>query len=401
MNNPNATKADRVMGLNYQLASMAASPEEAAKITKVVTDLTAASDRYVDAQHTPITQMLLGGEAGQAPATTEMTDSEVYNMYKVALQNGDAEEADAYLSLFQGLIVSVTDAFADDIYGVEKGGLKGKVERALSAKTTVNILAGQDQATRARMLNTFFDKERELLTQRTGLTRVAYNDTKVTLLPSMLDAVDLEFRKPMNPVLERILSTTLPFTNANVVFGISPETLSFLGRASYYDRQALSARFRNGDYSVLPEQATNRAAEIYAIEVAQGFDLNFTPAMVENVDKFPAGFRQMVDEFGLATTRTKEELQDILKDGRVVVGGTSYPLLDFSAKSWANNEIGVAVRYYDRTTGRYENLIDTNNKQVVITSTAAMNRLNSEGGWVPTIGATSRERVLREIERGK
>lgn len=401
MKNPNATKADRAMGLNYQLASMAASPEEAAKITKVVTDLTAASDRYVDAQHTPITQMFLGGEAGQAPETTEMTDSEVYNMYKVALQNGDAEEADAYLSLFQGLIVSVTDAFADDIYGVEKGGLKGKIERALSAETTVNILAGQDQATRARMLNTFFDKERELLTQRTGLTRVAYNDTKVTLLPSMLDAVDLEFRKPMNPILERILSTTLPFTDANVVFGISPETLSFLGRASYYDRQQLSARFRNGDYSVLPEQATNRAAEVYATEVAQSFDLNFTPAMVKNVDKFPAGFRQMVEEFGLATTRTKEEIQDILKDGRVFVGGTSYPLLDFSAKSWANNEIGVAVRYYDRTTGRYENLIDTNNEQVVITSTAAMNRLNSEGGWVPTIGATSRERVLREIERGK
>jgi hypothetical protein len=401
MKNPNATKADRAMGLNYQLASMAASPEEAAKITKVVTDLTAASDRYVDAQHTPITQMFLGGEAGQAPETTEMTDSEVYNMYKVALQNGDAEEADAYLSLFQGLIVSVTDAFADDIYGVEKGGLKGKIERALSAETTVNILAGQDQATRARMLNTFFDKERELLTQRTGLTRVAYNDTKVTLLPSMLDAVDLEFRKPMNPILERILSTTLPFTDANVVFGISPETLSFLGRASYYDRQQLSARFRNGDYSVLPEQATNRAAEVYATEVAQSFDLNFTPAMVKNVDKFPEGFRQMVEEFGLATTRTKEELQDILKDGRVFVGGTSYPLLDFSAKSWANNEIGVAVRYYDRTTGRYENLIDTNNEQVVITSTAAMNRLNSEGGWVPTIGATSRERVLREIERGK
>jgi hypothetical protein len=328
-----------------------------------------------------------------------MTDSEVYNMYKVALQNGDTQEAEAYLSLFQGLIVSVSDGFADVLYDVKKGGVLGAVDRALSTETAVNVLAGKDLATRARMLNTFFDKERELLTQRTGLTRVAYNDTKVAILPSMLDSVDLEYRKPMNPVWESLLSRELPFTNANVVFGISPRVASFLNRATYYDRQALSARFRNGDYSVLPEQATDRVAEIYTKEVAQAFDLNFTPEMVKNVDKFPAGFRQMVEEFGFATTRTKDELEGVLMDASVVVGGTAYPLLDFSAKSWANNEIGVAVRYYDRTTGRYENLIDTNNEQVVITSTAAMNRLNSEGGWVPTIGATSRERVLSEIEK--
>jgi len=393
-----STKSDRAVGLNYMLAASASNPEEAAKITKVISELTAASDRYVNAQHTPLVQMFLGGEAGQVPETTEMTDSEVYNMYKVALQNGDTQEAEAYLSLFQGLIVSVSDGFADVLYDVEKGGVLGAVDRALSTETAVNVLAGKDLATRARMLNTFFDKERELLTQRTGLTRVAYNDTKVAILPSMLDSVDLEYRKPMNPVWESLLSRELPFTNANVVFGISPRVASFLNRATYYDRQALSARFRNGDYSVLPEQATNRVAEIYTKEVAQAFDLNFTPEMVKNVDKFPVGFRQMVEEFGFATTRTRDDLESILMDASVVVGGTVYPLLDFSSKSWANNEIGVAVRYYDRTTGRYENLIDTNNEQVVITASAAMNRLNSEGGWVPHIGATSRERVLSEIE---
>jgi hypothetical protein len=152
----------------------------------------------------------------------------------------------------------------------------------------------------------------------------------------------------------------------------------------------------DGNYSVLPSTATNRTAEIYSIEVAQNGNLDFTPEMVKNIDKFPAGFRDMVEEFELATVNSKEELAEILQEGKVYVGGAVYPLLDYSAKSFINNEIGIAVRYYDRLTGRYENLIDVNNNQVVITNSASANRLQAEGGWVPDTLAESFVETVRD-----
>jgi hypothetical protein len=306
----------------------------------------------------------------------------------VALQNGSTETADAYLELFQGLVVSVADAHADDLMGIKEAGL-------FSAEGFTRLMAGDDLVMRNKLMKTFFDKESELLTQRLGITRIADNNTKVTLLPSMIGAVDLEFRKPMNPFLESFLSADIPFTNYPLLLGFGPEQAEGFSRLTYNNRQAIGAML-DGDYSVLPSTATNRTAEIYAIEVAQNGNLDFKPEMIKNIDKLPAGFRDMVEEFELATTNSKEELAEILQEGKVYVGGAVYPLLDYSAKSFVNNEIGIAVRYYDRLTGRYENLIDVNNNQVVITNSAAVNRLQAEGGWVPNTLAESFVEAVRD-----
>ena len=387
----NATKVERAQGLNYQLASMAASPEEASNITKAMVALTEASGRFDKSEHTPIVQLFLNGAAGEAGSTSVMTSSEIYNSYKVALQTGDRETADAYQTLFQGLAVSVADAHADDLMGINKAGF-------FSAEGFTTFMAGESLVLRSKLMKTFFDKERELLTQRVGITRIAENDTKVTLLPSMLGAVDLEFRKPMNVYLESFLSADVPFTDYPLLFGFGPEQAEGFSRTTYSNRQAIGAMLTDGNYSVLPSTATNRTAEIYSIEVAQNGNLDFTPEMIKNIDKLPAGFRDMVEEFELATTNSKEELAEILQEGKVYVGGAVYPLLDYSAKSFVNNEIGIAVRYYDRLTGRYENLIDVNNNQVTITNSAAANRLQAEGGWVPDTLAESSVEAVKGIK---
>lgn len=386
---PNSTASERAQGLNYQFAAMASSPEEAEKITKAMLALTESSSRFDKTQHTPIVQMFLNGAAGEASTTSVMTSSEAYNNYKVALQTGDAETADAYLELFQGLVVSVADAHADDLMGIKKSGV-------FSAENALNIMAGESRVMNSKIMKTFFDKERELLTERVGITRIADNDTKVTLLPSMIGAVDLEFRKPMNVLLESFLSAKIPFTDFPLLLGFGPDQAESFSRTTHANRQAIGAMLKDGNYSVLPETATNRTAEIYAIEIAQNGNLDFKPEMIKNIEKFPAGFRDMVEEFELATKLSDEERAEILQEGNVYVGGATYPLLDYSAKSFMNNEIGIAVRYYDRLTGRYENLVDLNNNNVVISNSAAANRLQAEGGWVPNTLAESFVETVRD-----
>lgn len=383
VNDPNSTSAEQAQGIAYMLAGTSSSPQEAENLAQSVVALTEASNRFNKLQHTVIAQAFLNGVAGEADTTSLMTNSEIYNTYKVFLQNGDTESANAYLKLFQGLVVSVADAHADDLMGVKEPGF-------FSGEGFLNFIAGSDDVLNSKIQKTFFEKERELLIQRLGITRIADNNTKVTLLPSMMAAVDLEFRKPMNVLVQEFLSGTVPFTDFPLLLGFGPDQLEALSRATYSNRQAIGAMLKDGNYTVLPSTATNRTAEIYAIELVQNGNLDFTPELVKNKAKFlEPGFVDMIEKFELATKRSDEELQEILQDAVVRVGGAVYPLIDYSDKSFINGEIGIAVRYYNRLKGKYDDLIDKDGNQVIITNSAAANRLQAEGGWVPDTLAES------------
>ena len=366
---PDSTPDERNKAFALLVGSTATSPQEAADVTKAVVTLTNASDRFDQSAHTPMIQILLNGAASEVATTSVMTSSEIYNKYKVALQTGDVEVADMYQKLFQGLVVSVTDAHADDIMNVNDPGF-------FSIANFTDFMAGPDRVLRAKIENTFFTKESEMLINKLGIDRITENGTKVTLLPSMLNAIDLEYRKPMNVFLESMLSSP-------IFFGQGVNTVEAISEGTYSFRQTVKAAITKGDYSVLPEPAANRTAEIYAIELAENGNLEFTPELVKKIPDLPAGFRDMVEEFKLATEITNEERAEILQEGKVRVGGAVFPLIDYTHKTFKNGEIAIAPRYYNRSSGRYENLIDLNNNQVMITGSAAANRLELEGGWNP------------------
>jgi len=280
-------------------------------------------------------------------------DGELEQLRLQAMRTGDVAQAEMYEDLQKGIVAHLAVQKTEDLEIPLIGGKALKGFRKLTGKYLKDF---------RREFNAI---EYELLSQNAGIARVseATGGHQVRVHQSFFNLIDFSEKDPW-----RILDFALSPLEGSVPY----QTIKI----------AHESAFNDGVYTMIPSMLVPRMVEAYGEEIAENFNLLTDPEMLRTLGE---DFASIVDAYEKKDF-PKEELGERLIKASIPAGVTGTledkPLLDFSAygkKPDGSNQLGVAVKYYDRVTRSYRQLYDAEARPVVLDIESVKDRIAPTG----------------------
>lgn len=291
-------------------------------------------------------------------------EGELFQLREQAEANSQFALAEVYDGLIDGMVVHMAQQERED-----GGPLEGTIKRVVPfARRVFNTI---DYKKLRREFNAL---EFQFVANNIGIARVSEGTGghKVRVHQAFIPLLDLGEKDP--------------FTFGDFVMSPLEGTLPYQKITNVAE-----AAFNQGAFTEIPDFFVRRLVEEYAGELVDEYELLFRPEILGTLGD---DFRLIVDEYNKKSF-PEDELPDRLLEATVDVAGRGtdvfkeVPLLDFSAfgkrvdntgkPSGKDYSIGVAVRYYDRTSGRYRQLYDASGKPVVLDIQKVKDRIAPQG----------------------